>query len=209
MQAQNAPLALSSIAALLFWSAMLIIGALRPEYSQMTKAISELGVLGAPYAVAFNIIGFAVPGGLLAGCGAKLSQSINPQKTCLWWLLTISGVGFAGSAIPAEMVDGSFDMDSVLTQAHLLMILVSAIPWIAAIFMIQARIVANHEWRKFKNSTSTLSLACFLLALANPFSGVLPITPALGQRIAFLGYFLWFIVMSILVVLLKNKRSFA
>ena len=53
----------------------------------------------------------------------------------------------------------------------------------------------------------TLSLMCFMLVLANPFSGLLPITASLGQRIAFAGVFLWFIMMSILVVLLKNKPS--
>jgi hypothetical membrane protein len=189
MQPRHVPLILSSMAALLFWSALIIIGELRPEYSQMTKAVSELGVLGAPYALAFNVLGFLLPGALLAVCGAKLSLSINPEKSSLWWLLTIYGVSYASTAIPAEMVDGSFDMDSVLTQAHLVMVVITGIVWIAAIFMIQAPIAAHHEWRQFKNATRTLSLMCFMLVLANPFSGLLPITASLGQRIAFAGVF--------------------
>jgi hypothetical membrane protein len=186
---------------------MLIIGELRPEYSQMTKAVSELGVIDAPYAAIFNTLGFFVPGVLLAACGAKLSHSIYPQKSSLWWLLTVSGVCFAGAAIPAEMIDGSFDMDSVLTQTHMIMVLGSGFLWIIAISIAHKRVSESHEWQQFKGVIIVLSLVCFLLVLANPFSGLLPITAALGQRIAFVGYFLWFLVMSILEARIKNNRS--
>jgi hypothetical membrane protein len=204
---RNVPLILSSLAAFLFWPAMLIIGELRPEYSQMTKAVSELGVIDAPYAAIFNTLGFFVPGVLLAACGAKLSYSIYPQKSSLWWLLTVSGVCFAGTAIPAEMIDGSFDMDSVLTQTHMIMVLGSGFLWIIAIFIAHKCVSESHEWQQFKGVIIVLSLVCFLLVLANPFSGLLPITAALGQRIAFVGYFLWFLVMSILEARIKNNRS--
>ena len=96
------------VAFVAFWAALAGFGAAHPDYSHSTKAISELGVIGAPHALAWNILGFMVPGVLLAICGSGLALSIDEKKGLLWWTLILSGVGFAGTGlIPAEMHNGS------------------------------------------------------------------------------------------------------
>ena len=182
-----------------FGMALVVCGALRSEYSHITKAISELGVIGAPYATAFNIIGFFVPGCLIALSGAHLARSIDNQKGLIWWLLVISGIGFALTAIPAEMKDGAFLLDSSLTQAHFVMTLVSALPWLIGMFAVNRALKKSDKMSSIHPRAQAISWLCFLLAFANPASELLPITAAIGQRIAFVAYFGWFITMSILI----------
>ena len=195
-QAHRRPLLLSLAASVLFWSLMFGIGSIRPEYSQVTKAISELGVIGAPHAIIFNLFGFLLPGALLAICGAQLARSIDRANSLLWWLLVISGVGFAATAIPAEMKVGSFDFSSSLTRAHLMMTLVSALPWAIAIYVVPNRMKENSNWRPFRPISYALAAGCSLTLIANLLNESLPISAAVGQRLAFLGYFAWFLAMS-------------
>ena len=42
----------------IFWTAMVVFGALRPSYSQATDDISVLGALGTSHAMAWNVLGF-------------------------------------------------------------------------------------------------------------------------------------------------------
>jgi hypothetical protein len=42
----------SVLAAAFFWIALVAFAAVRADYSQFTKAVSELGAVGAPYALA-------------------------------------------------------------------------------------------------------------------------------------------------------------
>jgi hypothetical membrane protein len=53
-------------AAVICWSALWVFGALRPSYSHTANAVSELGALGFPLALPWNLMGFIAPGILLA-----------------------------------------------------------------------------------------------------------------------------------------------
>ncbi|MES2603811.1 MAG: DUF998 domain-containing protein, partial [Pseudomonadota bacterium] len=103
-------------AAILFGVALAVFAAVRPEYSHAHKAVSELGVIGAPNALAWNLIGFITPGILLALCGAALAQAVDGSRKVLWYLLVLAGIGFAATGIfPAEMRNGDPVMQSPLT----------------------------------------------------------------------------------------------
>src|SRR6187402_3274217 len=84
--------ACSVLAAAVFWMALAAFGAARADYSQLTKAVSELGAVGAPHAVAWNVLGFIVPGLLLAACGGAIGTAIDGRRGTLRWLLMGSGV---------------------------------------------------------------------------------------------------------------------
>ena len=91
---------------MVFWAALFSFASAYPGYSHSHKAISELGALGAPHALWWNLLGFIVPGVLLSICGAGVATAIERPsgKTAVYWLLVLSGVGFAGAGvIPAEM----------------------------------------------------------------------------------------------------------
>ena len=59
----------------LFAAALGLFAALDPAYSHLTNAVSELGVVGAPSQLAWNLIGFIAVGVLLAAFGRGLGQS--------------------------------------------------------------------------------------------------------------------------------------
>ena len=192
------------LAFLVFWIALLVFAAVRPEYSHLTKAISELGVIGAPQAVAWNLVGFIVPGLLLAACGAGLATAIDGRRGALWWLLVLSGVAFAGTGfIPAEMQNGSPLMQSPLTQGHVLMSLLSGILWLVAAFLLLSRIKSNPAWSHLRAVGAILALVVVATIGLNVFSEMVPFLdrrPGLVQRASFGAYFLWFLVMSIYLI---------
>ena len=56
------------------WLAIFVFGALRPSYSQSVNAVMELGALGSPNALLFNVIGYIVPVELQNGVLLLTSQ---------------------------------------------------------------------------------------------------------------------------------------
>ena len=194
------------LAFLAFWTALFAFAAARSDYSHSTKAISELGVIGAPHALAWNLIGFIVPGVLLALCGAGLATAIDGKRRLLWWLLVASGLGFAGTGIfPAEMHNGSPLMQSPLTIGHILATFVSAIPWMIAAFLLVLRGKHKPDWPHLR----AVALVLALVGLLGVFARALPAfeyRPGLGQRAAFVPYFAWYLVMSFYLLRSPSTR---
>ena len=195
------------LAFLAFWTALFAFAAARSDYSHSTKAISELGVIGAPHALAWNLIGFIVPGVLLALCGAGLATAIDGKRRLLWWLLVASGLGFAGTGIfPAEMHNGSLLMQSPLTIGHILATFVSAFPWMIAAFLLVLRGKHKPDWPHLR----VVALVLALVGLLGVFARALPAfeyRPGLAQRAAFLTYFSWYLVMSFYLLRSASARS--
>jgi hypothetical membrane protein len=181
---------------ILFWISLFVFGAMRPEYSQQTKAISELGVFGAPHSLLWNLIGFIAPGLCLALCGGAIARSVEPSKrqSTSYLLLVASGLGFAATGIiPAEMRGGSPALDSPYTIGHIIMTFVSGVPWMAATFLLAGPMRRNVDWRVMGN----VSLALGFIAIACLGLRATTILPGVAQRISFAVYFAWFLVMSI------------
>lgn len=193
-------------ACVVFWIALFAFAAARSDYSHATKAISELGVLGAPHALAWNLIGFIVPGILLAICGAGLASAIDGTKGVLWWLLVLAGAGFAATGfLPAEMRNGSPLMESPLTVGHIAASFLATIPWAIATFVLVVRAKLRPDWRHLRVLGAVLALVGIfgLLARALP---AFEYRPGLGQRTGFAAYFAWYLVMSFYLLLAAPAR---
>lgn len=181
---------------ILFWVSLFLFGAMRPEYSQQTKAVSELGVFGAPHSLLWNLIGFIAPGLCLALSGGAIARSVQraQRRSVSYWLLVASGLGFAATGIiPAEMRDGSPTLESPYTIGHIIMTFVSAVPWIVATFLMASPMKRNADWR----AVSNVSLALGFIAIACFGLRVTTVLPGVAQRISFAVYFAWFFIMSI------------
>lgn len=61
----------------LFWTASVVLAAFRPEYSHVVNTISELGAVGTPHATVWNVLGFVIPGALVAISGAAIARTAN------------------------------------------------------------------------------------------------------------------------------------
>ena len=190
-------------AVVIFWAALAVFAASYPGYSHFTKAISELGAFGAPHALAWNLIGFILPGALLAVSGAGLATAVDGggRRTSLYWLLLLSGLGFAGTGvIPAEMRDGSPLMESPFTLGHLLMSFLSGIPWVISAFLLVSRVRRNPAWRRLTTGVAVLAGLAVVGFVGNLLAPALPALaqrPGLAQRLSFGIYFAWFFVMAV------------
>jgi hypothetical membrane protein len=191
------------VAPLIFWPALVGFAAAYPGYTHAHKAISELGAFGAPHALAWNLVGFLTPGLLLAVCGAGLARSIDVQgrRTALYWLLVLSGVGFAGAGVfPVEMRDGSPFMGSPFTMGHVVMTFLSGIPWTIAAFLAIPAVERNPAWRPARRLAvmlAVVAVAGFLVNVTASANPMLEHRPGLAQRISFAVYFAWFLVMAL------------
>lgn len=184
-----------------FWVALFTFGASRADYSHFHQAVSELGVLSAPHALAWNLLGFIVPGLLLALFGAGLATAIDGRRGALWWLLVLSGLCFAATGIvPGEMRNGSPMMESPLTIGHLLFANLAPLLWIIGSFLVIRRVKKNPSWRPFKTLSILYAVTFvggFLFSIvSSAFIPSLADMPGLVQRFCFAFYFGWFLVMS-------------
>jgi hypothetical membrane protein len=183
-------------AAAIFWPALFAFAALYPGYSHCTRAISGLGAFGAPHALAWNLVGFVVPGLLLAASGGRMALAIDGRRTTAFWLLVASGLGFAGAGVfPAEMRNGMPLMQSPWTAAHVLMISASGFPWLVAAVVLVRLVSRNARWRRSTGVVLILALLAVVSFSFNVFADAIPILTdanGLAQRMAFAGYFAWF-----------------
>jgi hypothetical protein len=180
----------SGVAIAWFFGWMIAIAALRPEYSHATKAVSELGALGAPYMLAWNVLGFLGTGLALTGF-AWAYRKLLGQEAVGFQALAASGVLFCLTAIPITMgSDGDPDYASRWTQAHLAAVLLSPLPWLYAV----SRIAVS--FRRGKLSTlsvvSAVAIGGVLLATAARLAQLLPHAPGLLQRASFVPYLGWY-----------------
>jgi hypothetical protein len=193
----------SALAASVFWLALVAFGAVRTDYSQLTKAVSELGAVGAPHALAWNFLGFIVPGLLLAACGAAIGTVVDGRGGALRWLLTGSGVAFAGTGIfPAVMQHGSPVMQAPSTAGHVVMLLFSSVSWLAAMGVLFRKIRREPLLRRQLKPFAIVTVAALSGLAANVFHDTIPPLahrPGLAQRLGFAGYFLWFVSLSLLI----------
>jgi len=185
-------------ACVLFWAAMLVLGARRPAYSHSLNAISELGARGTPNAVFWNVFGFIVPGLLLAAAGRAIVESIGTSRTGPTrfggWLLPIFGVTVAAQGlIPAVMQDGQLVQTSWSTRAHLAVSLISGLAWIGALLLLIGPMTRNSDWRGWR-AVNVAAVAAVLVA-AVTLGGRLP--DGLAQRLVDGIVFAWFVAMCV------------
>lgn len=178
-------------ASLMFATSLIWFAALRSDgYSHATKAVSELGAVGAPLASGFNLLGFVVPGALVI-CLAVAILELAPPRTCRTGvvLLSISGLSLASAGVfPVDMSARA----SLTSTLHLAAASASGLFWMLALFWLGPALRRQFGLHTLGRLTPWFGL--FLVAniawqvLWQSTGWVLP---GWGQRIGFAGYFLW------------------
>jgi len=186
------------LAPIIFTLTYLILSSIRPEYSHLTKAISELGSLDAPNKWWWNLIGYIFVGGLISAFSIGLSKNVNPDgKGKLAFLgLFLSGGFMALSGI----FPGDFENRTSLTMIfHAIGSFGSFLFFLIAAFSYPRQFKKSEYWKR----ASTPSLIITIIAILSGFlrTGSMP---GLGQRLGFVFYFLWIGYLAFL--LLKNKE---
>jgi len=179
------------LAPIVFALALAVFSLMTPGYSNMKNAVSELGVIGAPYAVAWNVIGFFLVGALITiyAWGLRLDMRPASGSTIVPLLVAISGLGFAGLGFfPAE---AGFE-PSLRTTLHFVLVSVYFLAFLLVAFIFPAKMKGNDYWKKW----ALFSVVMGVLAVASFF---IPKTVPLGlsQRIGMGANFLWLFVTSL------------
>ena len=184
-------LALAGPLASVFFAASLIgFAALRQDdYSHATKAVSELGAAGAPMAMAFNGLGFILPGALVVVFALSLWRLSDGGARGSLLLLALSGGSMiAAGVFPIDMADRS-SMSSVL---HLVGAMASGLFWAFSLYGLGK--LMRHSFGARVLGHLTVWFWLFLIANVGwqiiwQTTGL--VLPGWGQRIGFAGYFLW------------------
>jgi hypothetical membrane protein len=192
----------------LFWSASVLLGRLRPSYSHVVNTISELGAAGTPNATLWNVLGFIVPGILLAITGAAVARSANTtpsfSRTLATILLVLTGLAIAGQGLmPAVMAGRIADINSPSTRAHFISSLISGAAWAAGALLLVRPMKRNPDWHGLHVVSGVLVALTLIASFA--LRGAMP--DGLAQRIGNSFFCIWFVVMSLKLVSLGKATA--
>ncbi len=188
-----------ALAAVLYSLFLTIFSLLTPKYSNFTNAVSELGIVGAPYARMWNILGFVLVGLLITAFAWALYLDLHRSMggIVVPALVAISGIGWIGAGLfPAE---AGF-APSLRTTLHFTMVAINFLPFILVSFLFAIRLKTNDTWRKwipFSIAMGVLGIASFFIPSAIP--------AGISQRLGLGSYFTWLLGMSLALLIKKQN----
>jgi hypothetical membrane protein len=174
---------LGLFAGLLFWACVFGFAALRPDYSHLNDAVSELGSVDAPRKWAFNLLGYVTPGVLTAVCGFALARIVAPRAAISPALLAIAGLGLAIAGVfPADMAD----MQARTTVLHVVGV-TTGLLWPPTALWLAFR------GRRDRPAFALATLLCVVAMLATyGLYVVFPTYPGAVQRLTFAAWLIWY-----------------
>ena len=179
---------LGLLTAVAFAGALLLFGALDPAYSHATRAVSELGAVGAPHQWAWNVIGFMGVGAGLTLFGLGLGRAIGDRIT--GGLLALFGLAFAATAIPANMSD----LTSAGSVAHIVASQAVLLFWALAL----GRLTFVRQAGGALRWIAAVALALAIGAIIVRAMELLP--PGYSQRLSFAVVFGWVAATSLVLI---------
>lgn len=176
------------IAALLFVLAVLGFGAGLDGYAQVRHPVALLGAHGVPHALAFNLLGFVLPGLLAAVVAEGLRRRL--PATAGWaprvgsQMLLLAGLAFAVMGLLPLDVD---DLHGPASQLHASAWMIWVLGFVAGTLLLGMSQLRQPHGR----ALGGLALACGVLAALAAFAlqGVLP--APMAQRLAFACWVVW------------------
>ncbi len=185
----TSPFKLSAAALALFAGALLAARIGLPEYAHRLHPLGLRGAIGMPWAFAFNLFAFVLPGVLLLWAGQRLRDALGDAG----WLARIGSVlvQLSALALAAQGVlpPDAGDSDATASRLHALAWMLW---WIAFVPGVLLLAVGARRGIGF-------SLACLLAGLLVPLLAVFaPVGSWVGlaQRLAFATWFGWWLVAS-------------
>jgi hypothetical membrane protein len=171
----------------LFWLTYLILANQRPEYSFLTKAISELGSVDAPNKWAWNVLGYIIPGIFISIYSLGLYKNItnNASIKLPFFGILFSGIGMSISGL----FPGDFENPKSLTMSlHTIGSFGSYLFFLIGAFTYPKLMKKSMYWGNLIKPTL---LFTWLTIIFGSWPFIFTSFPAVGQRIVFFFYFLW------------------
>jgi hypothetical protein len=157
--------------------------------------VSFLGMRGAPRAAWWNVLGFGLPGLLVAWFALALQRPLQAAGTGSLarigtWLLLVSGLAFAGNGL------FPFDPrapDGLSTKLHVTMLSFALLGFLPATAVLATALRRMPGWRLLSTAGLLLGVAT-LLSVLQRMADVVPglqDNPGYAQRVTLALYFLW------------------
>jgi len=171
-----------------FWflAIYLVMSSRRPEYSHLTKAISELGSLDAPNRWFWNVLGYILPGLAIAllGVGLKRDFALARRPALIPpFALIASGLFMTMSGV----FPGDFENRTSATMIlHTVGSLGSFAAFLVAGLWLPKAFRSRESWRWVAWPSVALGVASIVTGFLRTGAA-----PGLGQRLGFACVFMW------------------
>lgn len=184
---------LGVLAVLLSGSTIVVMAALRTDgYSHLHQAVSELGSLDAPHNAVFNLLGYGLPGLLIAGFVYGLKRQAFAGAR-LWPFVLLAGSGLfmtLAGVFPMDMENRTTPMSLLHTVGSL----GSGLSWLVGGAALPSVLRTHPAWAGLTKPLIWLLWVAGISTVLIPLLS--PTTPALGQRVSFACYFLFILLLS-------------
>jgi hypothetical protein len=187
------PLVAAIAAMVLFVAAVAGFGAALEGYSQARHPVGLLGASGVPHALAFNVLGFVLPGLLAAFVAWRLRVSMGDNAPWVArigaWLALLSAIAFvAQGLLPLD----PGDLESDASRAHATAWTLWWVALLPATLLLALGLRGESESRA--RVLASIVVAVVVVALA-----MLPLdllAPAFAQRVVFATWLAWTVVVA-------------
>ncbi len=179
---------LGLLAAVVFVLAVAGFGAGLDGYAQARHPVALLGARGVPHALAFNLLGFVLPGVLAVAVAERLRRSL--PATAGWaprvgsQMLLLAGLAFAAMGLLPLDVD---DLHGPASQLHASAWMIWVLGFVAGTVLLGV----PHLRQAHGRASGAVALGCGVLAALAAFAlqGTLP--APMAQRLAFACWLVW------------------
>ncbi|ELC7322841.1 DUF998 domain-containing protein [Stenotrophomonas maltophilia] len=182
---------LGLLAAVVFVLAVAGFGAGLDGYAQARHPVALLGAQGVPHALAFNLLGFVLPGLLAAAVAERLRRSL--PATAGWaprvgsQMLLLAGLAFAAMGLLPLDVD---DLHGPASQLHASAWMIWVLGFVAGTVLLGV----SHLRQALGRAFGALALACGVLAALASFALQSTLPAPMAQRLAFACWLVWLAV---------------
>lgn len=188
------------IGPILFIMVIFIFGLIRPGYNPVRQHISELGEVGAPNGIAFNMAAFLLLGLLMIAFAFGLQHGISEGKgsKLVPILIAVSGVGWVGASF--FRCDAGCVNESVTGMMHDLTAIIPLFGMLMAPLAISPRLKKDSRWQSYRPFSLIMGALAVIFTTVMFSTAVFPaLEPYRGliQRLTFYTPLLWMEVMAI------------
>ena len=182
------------LASVVFLAALLGLGATSTGFSQSLHAVDVLGARGVPHAAGWNLLGYALPGLLVAVFAIALQRplamaGVGATGRIGGWLLMFSGLAFAAQGLlplDLRLLDGP---DS---KAHVAAAMLSLVAWLPSALLLPLALRGRPAWRVVVLAGPLLvAVAICCLGLPPQAWEAMGAGPGLAQRLGLCAQFAW------------------
>jgi hypothetical membrane protein len=179
-------------AVLLSTLTIIVMAELRGDYNHTHRAISELGSVGAPHKWIFNMLGYFVPGILVALFAYALKNEfsdVSNLKTYPFYFFMLSGIFLSLAGIfPGDLAHRT----SATTIMHLIGSFGGGLMWLICGLTLWWQLKKKAGWKAVAWLTFIIPFVTIILMGLTPKN-----TPGIAQRIGFAGNYLFILLLAI------------